>query len=381
MSITQPHVESGSLLAFERLLDQEPLESLRAAIADWSLRQGGQVPSSHRGAAPFALPSELVDVLTEWINRLVPLARRHLGIDHFRMGETVLAVGVHGPDGAFHSTPATGSVARRRLDFVYHLDGVGEPPAGGRLSVARRTPNDTGPSSLSFEHADPVDNSIVFFRSDVHHRVAPTTSTRFTVWGWIAEAATAEISTSGDDAVPRSDGRLSEFGFEVRPIPVAVHQLLRSLLELRMGRIGPESADPTYHLGPDNDFVQVGDLSDDVLEALRPIHEEFAGVPLVGSAMFGLRIYRAGAVLDMHCDRAETHVVSSVLQIAQDVDRPWPIMLEVGYQTHELVLGPGQMLLYEGAVCAHGRPQPLVGRSFVNAFVHYRPRDARTPSA
>ena len=36
-------------------------------------------------------------------------------------------------------------------------------------------------------------------------------------------------------------------------------------------------------------------------------------------------------------------------------------------------LVPGEMLLYEGATCAHGRPTPLNGNWMANIFVHMRP--------
>jgi len=77
----------------------------------------------------------------------------------------------------------------------------------------------------------------------------------------------------------------------------------------------------------------------------------------------------------MHVDRLSTHVVSSVLQITQDVDVPWPIQLDVDGRREEIVLEAGQMLLYEGATTPHGRVTPLEGREFVNLFLHYRPAD------
>jgi hypothetical protein len=68
-------------------------------------------------------------------------------------------------------------------------------------------------------------------------------------------------------------------------------------------------------------------------------------------------------------------VISSVIQVAQDVDEPWPLVVERNGRRHEVFLARGEMLLYEGATHAHGRPSPLRGRSFVNLFAHYRPHD------
>ena len=38
-----------------------------------------------------------------------------------------------------------------------------------------------------------------------------------------------------------------------------------------------------------------------------------------------------------------------------------------------VTLQPGEMLLYESATLIHGRPFPLEGRIFANAFLHYKP--------
>jgi hypothetical protein len=169
--------------------------------------------------------------------------------------------------------------------------------------------------------------------------------------------------------------RLSESGFEVRITPRPVQRVLESLYALRADTERQESPMPIPKNLPDPDprFVQVFDFGHRLLRWLQPIHEEFAGIPLVASAVYGMRVYCGGGTLRMHYDRIETHVVSSVLQVAQDVDEGWPLVLEHQGSLHEVLLEPGQMVLYEGAACEHGRPRPLRGRSFVNLFAHYRP--------
>jgi len=62
--------------------------------------------------------------------------------------------------------------------------------------------------------------------------------------------------------------------------------------------------------------------------------------------------------------------------VDQQVDRPWPLAIfDHAYRRHEIALEPGEMVLYEGARLAHGRPDPLEGDLFCNLYVHYRPRD------
>lgn len=42
----------------------------------------------------------------------------------------------------------------------------------------------------------------------------------------------------------------------------------------------------------------------------------------------------------------------------------------VRWRLSQVTMKPGDMVLYEGASCAHGRPAPLVGRYMANTFLH-----------
>ena len=61
-----------------------------------------------------------------------------------------------------------------------------------------------------------------------------------------------------------------------------------------------------------------------------------------------------------HTDRLNTHVVSAIFNIDQDVDVEWPLQI-VDHQgsAHEILLKPGDMVLYESARLVHGRIKPL----------------------
>jgi prolyl 4-hydroxylase len=49
------------------------------------------------------------------------------------------------------------------------------------------------------------------------------------------------------------------------------------------------------------------------------------------------------------------------------VDKLWPVyVLDHHGVEHNMEMQPGDMVLYEGAACSHGRPQPLVGDWFAN---------------
>lgn len=109
-------------------------------------------------------------------------------------------------------------------------------------------------------------------------------------------------------------------------------------------------------------------------EELRPIHESWAGEELEGTSCYGIRVYRTGSYLHPHVDRPDTHIVSSTLCIAKDLDAPWPLWIERDGEVEEVELEPGEMLFYESATQEHGRPYPLLGRYYAGMFAHYRPR-------
>jgi prolyl 4-hydroxylase len=119
-------------------------------------------------------------------------------------------------------------------------------------------------------------------------------------------------------------------------------------------------------------------LSDDIHKQLQPLLEKWSGIELQPTSVYGIRQYLRGAQLKMHRDRQNTHIISAVLNIAQDIDEDWYLHIDDHFfRRHKVSLLPGEMLFYEGASLAHGRPEPLKGRSYNNIFVHYQPRTAK----
>ena len=90
--------------------------------------------------------------------------------------------------------------------------------------------------------------------------------------------------------------------------------------------------------------------------------------------MYGVRIYNRGAILSVHRDREETHIIGVIINIDQDVETDWPLEIEDhSKKKHEVILAPGEIIFYESANLDHGRPSPLEGNKFVNVFCHYMP--------
>jgi hypothetical protein len=122
-------------------------------------------------------------------------------------------------------------------------------------------------------------------------------------------------------------------------------------------------------------FIENEELNKKVLDTLKPMHEEWAGIELTGSIAYGLRAYQNNTRLLMHVDKSSTHVISCILHIDHSEDsEPWPIVIE-DFQgnTNEVILEAGDMLFYESSKCFHGRPHTFKGSWYSSIFVHYYP--------
>lgn len=122
-------------------------------------------------------------------------------------------------------------------------------------------------------------------------------------------------------------------------------------------------------------FIVNTELNKRVLDELKPMHEEWAGVDLVGQIAYGLRAYRNNSRLLMHVDKPKTHVISCILHIDHSEDsEPWPIVIE-DFQgnINEVILESGDMLFYESSKCFHGRPHTFKGSWYSSIFAHYYP--------
>ena len=110
-------------------------------------------------------------------------------------------------------------------------------------------------------------------------------------------------------------------------------------------------------------------------KTLGPLAEEWAGVKLRPSSIYGIRRYVNNSALISHIDKVNTHVISLILNLGQDVEEDWPLFVRPHSGDDEAVLlRPGDMLWYESASVIHGRQWPLRGASYDNLFVHFKPR-------
>jgi hypothetical protein len=97
--------------------------------------------------------------------------------------------------------------------------------------------------------------------------------------------------------------------------------------------------------------------------------QEWTGEELTQCSLYGIRVYHEGAVLATHVDRLPL-VSSAIINVAQDVDDPWPLEV-IGHdgKAVNVTMEPGDMVMYESHSVLHGRPFPLKGRFMANIFI------------
>ena len=90
--------------------------------------------------------------------------------------------------------------------------------------------------------------------------------------------------------------------------------------------------------------------------------------------VYGIRVYKKGSVLIPHRDKLKTHIISAIINVDQEIDEEWPLIIEDNYyRKHHVFLNPGEVIFYESARLDHGRPFPLKGNKFANIFCHFMP--------
>ena len=114
-------------------------------------------------------------------------------------------------------------------------------------------------------------------------------------------------------------------------------------------------------------------IKEKIEDELLVMLEEWAGDYLEWTSIYGIRNYQRDAILKMHTDKYDTHIVSFIINVYQDVDEDWPLRIHDHYgKIHDVILEPGDMLFYESLRCKHGRPIPFKGNHFANIFGHTR---------
>lgn len=110
-------------------------------------------------------------------------------------------------------------------------------------------------------------------------------------------------------------------------------------------------------------------------DRLKTVVQDWVGVEIEQTDLYGIRQYEAGARLLTHVDRITTHAVSLIVNVAQgNLTAPWTVeVYDHANRLHEVKMEPGDIVYYESAKALHGRNSPLAGGFYANLFTHYRP--------
>jgi len=127
---------------------------------------------------------------------------------------------------------------------------------------------------------------------------------------------------------------------------------------------------------------QLPTLRSVIHQQLHPLHQQWCGVEIEPTFIYGIRSYKKDATLAMHKDRVETHHISSIILVDKDLKcgcankefgEDWGLnLIDHNGVEHIVYLQPGEMILYESAICEHGRKAAFEGTFYNNFFVHYK---------
>ena len=128
------------------------------------------------------------------------------------------------------------------------------------------------------------------------------------------------------------------------------------------------------------DAVQYVDHSNDLKSRLSDMVqqavEDWIGSDVLPCSMYGIRIYSNGAMIPPYVDQSPL-VLTAILNVDQQIDEEWPLEI-VDHEGNELniLMNPGDMLIYEGQSIRHGRPYPMKGNYVANVYFHFVPSSA-----
>ncbi len=103
------------------------------------------------------------------------------------------------------------------------------------------------------------------------------------------------------------------------------------------------------------------------------LHSRFAGFDVRPSFFFGPRVYHHSDVLKEHIDHPNTHILGSSINVFCEGDPDWPLVFRVGNVYEEVVLSPGEMVIFEAVRIPHSRPVPFNGDRYFGLFYHFEP--------
>ena len=211
----------------------------------------------------------------------------------------------------------------------------------------------------------------------LHHGTTVEAGEKIIMTKWFREKGEGVMnSRDPKETMPR----YTEQGFKKLAIPSQLYQQLLEYYQTNRDQAEPEFIDGGYIAGPDKKnnsrlIPLSNELKQTTHEVLQPILEQWSGIELEPTFVYGVREYGCGARLIPHRDCDNTHIISATLHLDESVDQPWPFEIDDHhYRHHALITKPGDMLLYESLTLLHSRASALNGTRYVNLYAHFKPR-------
>jgi hypothetical protein len=155
---------------------------------------------------------------------------------------------------------------------------------------------------------------------------------------------------------PQSVYNYTKTGYTKIRAPDHVFKLIRDFWDKNRGKETPETwhpaniytnhwKAPTYMLSVENAELDGAGyvLKQHIWNAARDTIEEWTGYKQAECSLYGIRIYRDGAMLAPHVDRMPL-VSSAIINVDQDLDEPWPLEV-IGHdgKATNITMEPGGM--------------------------------------
>ena len=140
---------------------------------------------------------EIWNLFDRRLHAILPAVRKELEMPWFHLGDVERQLTAHGSGGFFAPHIDTGHpiAANRRISCVYYFHTTPRRFTGGELKLYDTWVTPTGSTAAgTYTTLTPVDNSLVFFPSDMFHEVCPVRcetdafeASRFTMTIWFRE--------------------------------------------------------------------------------------------------------------------------------------------------------------------------------------------------
>ena len=128
-----------------------------------------------------------------------------------------------------------------------------------------------------------------------------------------------------------------------------------------------------YVMNIDDDKFRSKHLRSLVWDETKPILEGWAGTELTPSSLLGVQVFTNKSVMPHRVDTLP-FVINAIIHVADDLYTPWPIeVYSHDGKAHNVTLGVGEMLLYEGTSVIVGRPYPLRGNFNAEISISFEP--------